>query len=455
MRVAAYARVSTHEQAQEGFSIHAQRERLQAFCVSQGWEIVEEYIEEGRSAKDLDRPKMKKLLNDIKKGHIDIILVYRLDRLTRSVLDLYQLLQIFERHDVSFKSATEVYDTSTAMGRLFITLVAALAQWERENLAERVVFGMEQMVHEGMKPGGHSPFGYHFDKHFHCTILENEAKTVQRIFEWYANGLGYRAIAGRLNQLKIKPKIAKHWNPNSIRDILLNDMYIGIYRWGEIIKHQNHPPLIPEQLYHLVQKRIASKTASREGTGKYPLTGILRCGSCNEHSMQGYHDKREGKSYYRCTICKKTTWDKRILDPILEEVERLIPAHDLMGRSQQTATGTKEQELKEKIKKIHAQKERWYDLFTADNNPIPKEVLFSKINQLTEKEDALSLQLERATNAHDINDPMHLTKTTIRENYCKADAFRQKELLHSIFDKIIITRERGKNQPLSIAYRLK
>nr|WP_231563777.1 recombinase family protein [Anoxybacillus sp. KU2-6(11)] len=232
MKVAIYVRVSTDEQAKEGFSIPAQRERLRAFCASQGWEIVQEYIEEGWSAKDLERPQMRQLLKDIKKGNIDIILVYRLDRLTRSVLDLYLLLQTFEKYNVAFRSATEVYDTSTAMGRLFITLVAALAQWERENLAERVKFGIEQMIDEGKKPGGHSPYGYKFDKDFNCTIVEEEAKTVQMIYRLYCDGYGYRGIADRLNELGIKPRIAKEWNHNSIRDILMNDIYIGTYRWG-------------------------------------------------------------------------------------------------------------------------------------------------------------------------------------------------------------------------------
>lgn len=265
MKVATYVRVSTDEQAKEGFSIPAQRERLRAFCESQGWEIVEEYIEEGWSAKDLDRPQMQRLLKDIKKGNIDIVLVYRLDRLTRSVLDLYLLLQTFEKYNVAFRSATEVYDTSTAMGRLFITLVAALAQWERENLAERVKFGIEQMIDEGKKPGGHSPYGYKFDKDFNCTIIEDEANTVRMIYRMYCDGYGYHSIAKRLNELGIKPRIAKEWNHNSVRDILTNDIYIGTYRWGNKVVLNNHPPIISETLFRKVQKEKKKESRSDKG----------------------------------------------------------------------------------------------------------------------------------------------------------------------------------------------
>ncbi|MGF9826753.1 recombinase family protein, partial [Brevibacillus agri] len=132
MRTAVYMRVSTEDQAREGFSIPAQREKLLAYVHSQGWEVAAIYADEGISAKDTNRPALKRLLRDIREGNIDVVLVYRLDRLTRSVLDLYRLLQEFEKYDVRFKSCTEVYDTTTAIGRLFITLVAALAQWERE-----------------------------------------------------------------------------------------------------------------------------------------------------------------------------------------------------------------------------------------------------------------------------------------------------------------------------------
>ena len=136
MRVALYIRVSTEDQAREGYSIQAQKNKLEAYCVSQGWDVVGFYIDDGYSAKDLDRPEMKRMLKHIEQGLIDCVLVYRLDRLTRSVLDLYKLLEIFEQHNCKFKSATEVYDTTTAMGRMFITIVAAMAQWERENLID-------------------------------------------------------------------------------------------------------------------------------------------------------------------------------------------------------------------------------------------------------------------------------------------------------------------------------
>ena len=181
MRVAIYVRVSTLEQAKEGYSIKAQLKRLKAYAVSQNWKVAETYIDDGESAKDIDRTDLKRMLEDMKNDKFDIVLVYKLDRLTRSVLDLYKLLETFEKHNIKFKSATEVYDTTNAMGRLFITLVAALAQWERENLAERVKMGMEQKAREGKWVINVAPFGYDLVGKDYLKINEDEATVVKEI----------------------------------------------------------------------------------------------------------------------------------------------------------------------------------------------------------------------------------------------------------------------------------
>ncbi|WJQ03258.1 recombinase family protein [Geobacillus stearothermophilus] len=463
MKVATYVRVSTDEQAKEGFSIPAQRERLRAFCESQGWEIVQEYIEEGWSAKDLNRPQMQRLLKDIKKGNIDIVLVYRLDRLTRSVLDLYLLLQTFEKYNVAFRSATEVYDTSTAMGRLFITLVAALAQWERENLAERVKFGIEQMIEEGKKPGGHSPYGYKFDKDFNCTIIEDEANVVRMIYRMYCDGYGYRSIADRLNELGVKPRIAKEWNHNSVRDILTNDIYIGTYRWGNKVVLNNHPPIISESLFRKAQKEREKRKVDRTRVGKFLLTGLLYCGNCDSHKMQGSFDKREQKTYYRCLKCNRITNEKNILEPLLDEIQLLITSKEYFMSKFTDQYDQQEMidvsALTKELEKIKRQKEKWYDLYIDENNPIPKEELFSKINELNKKEEEIYSQLNEIEPEE--NEPIEEKYNRLsrmldfKKQFEQANFFTKKELLLSIFEKIVIYREKGKFKKITLDYTLK
>ncbi|MGE7650545.1 recombinase family protein [Peribacillus frigoritolerans] len=460
MNVAIYVRVSTDDQAKEGFSIPAQRERLKAFVSSQGWGSYEEYIEEGWSAKDINRPQIQRMLQDIERGKIDIVLVYRLDRLTRSVLDLYSLLQIFDNHNVAFRSATEVYDTSTAMGRLFITLVAALAQWERENLAERVRFGIEQMIDDGKKPGGHSAFGYHFDKDFNCKIIEEEAKIVNMIYQWYADGIGYHTIAKKLNKLEVKPRIAKQWNPNSIRDILMNDMYIGTYRWGIKIREKNHTPIISEVLFKKVSNLLGTKSVRSSRHGKNILTGIAKCGYC-EHPVSANFDKRDKRIYYRCTKCHRTIAENKILDVVINELEKLISDWNYFVKKVNQQTPQPEvniDEITKQITKIKNQKEKWYDLFTDDDNPIPKDDLFARINKLNEKENELQEILNNTVVVLETPEEKYNKfkfMKDIKKQFELADADDKKELLSAVFETIFLFKEKGKDKPLKIKYTIK
>lgn len=320
MRTAVYIRVSTEDQAREGFSIPAQREKLLSYVHSQGWEVHAVYADEGVSAKDTNRPALGQLLQDIRSGEIEVVLVYRLDRLTRSVLDLYQLLQEFERYDVHFKSCTEVYDTTTAIGRLFITLVAALAQWERENLAERVKLGMSQMARERKRPGGPAPYGYDL-VHGALVVNQEEADGVRHMFARYDKGESPRQIAEWASQSGLRGKNGASWSASAVLRLLKNPVYQGALRWNYadadqqrnapeewIIEEATHPAIIDGHCFSRVQERMSARSTShpRVLSSTYLFSGLLYCSRCDfpmrgkTTTISGKGKKRYSHRYYVC-----------------------------------------------------------------------------------------------------------------------------------------------------------
>lgn len=313
MRTAVYVRVSTDDQAREGFSIPAQREKLLSYIHSQSWELVDIYADEGVSAKDTNRPELTRLLADVRLGKMDVVLVYRLDRLTRSVLDLYQLLQEFEQYGVRFKSCTEVYDTTTAIGRLFITLVAALAQWERENLGERVKMGMGQMVRERKRPGGPPPFGYELVDG-QLTVNPAEAEGVRLMFEQYARGESPRQIAETANHQGWRGKNGALWKASTVLRLLKNPVYYGALRWNYanaeqrqnppdhwLVEEKTHPAIVDEACFLRVQKRMTARSSRhpRSLGSCFLFSGLLFCSRCGA-DMRGKttRTKRTGARPY-------------------------------------------------------------------------------------------------------------------------------------------------------------
>lgn len=426
MRVALYVRVSTEEQFTEGYSIAAQRDRLNSYCLSQEWDVVETYVEEGQSAKDTDRTQLKQLIADAENGAFDIVLVYKLDRLTRSVLDLYTLLQTFERCNVKFKSATELYDTTTAMGKLFITLVAALAQWERENLAERVRLGMEQMVMEGKRPGGPIPFGYDSSG----KVIEDEARVIREVRSLYMNGLGFRLVAKTLNQCG-KLRRGQEWSSYTVYYVLDNPYYAGKLRWGSkktdgkysnrkkeeavecIIQDSDHERIFTWEEY--VEHTARMKRRSFHGYSKvnqYWFSSVLKCGKCGA-AMTGRVKKNKLKNggesvfiTYICAnkqtkgACKMPLFRQELVEKLLIEwIASVKLEYDRvavnMGTSDDGGRRTQLTEeltaLRKELQKIKERKSKWQNLLLDEM--ITKEEYTERITEERQKEESIALMI--------------------------------------------------------------
>lgn len=307
MRTAIYVRVSTTEQAKEGYSVSGQKNKLQSFCESQDWEVAGLYADEGISAKNTDRPELKRMLADIKKGDIDCVLVYRLDRLTRSVFDLYKLLETFEEYDCKFKSATEIYDTTTATGRMFITLVASFAQFERESMGERVQLAMLEKARQGKWTNAHVPFGYNLDKsEFKLYINHEEAVIVRKIFDMYKN-MGMNTIATYLNERQMLTRKRNKWSDNTIMRVLRNPVYCGYLQWSGETHKAHHEPIISEEEFSAARDLAnqRKRTSPRSVSSPYIFSKKLKCPKCGNYlvgnpSKSYYKGKETRYLNYRC-----------------------------------------------------------------------------------------------------------------------------------------------------------
>lgn len=305
--VGLYIRVSTQEQAKEGYSIGAQKERLIAYCTAQGWSDYKLYVDEGVSAKDTNRPQLQQLMNDVRTGKINMILVYRLDRFTRSVRDLYTLLDGLEKYKCAFKSATELYDTSSAMGRMFIGLVALLAQWETENLSERIKMALEEKVSGGERVGN-VPYGFDLNKD-EKLVANEQAATVQMMIEKVKNGMSARQLAKYLNRTNND----RTWHPQGVLRVLRNPALYGATKWKDDVYENTHTGLISKDEFMKLQQMLEDRSLhhNREVESIYLFQGVLSCPRCQRPlSVNRYIRKRkDGSEYqgviYKCQACYK------------------------------------------------------------------------------------------------------------------------------------------------------
>lgn len=301
-----YMRVSTEEQAQSGYSLAGQQEKLELFCRLQGYAIGGWYRDDGVSAKDLNRPAFRRMMADSGPG--DVIVAYKLDRLTRSVRDLDHLLGEFETRSLHFRSVTEQFDTTTATGRLMIRMVGEFAQWERETIAERTAFGKQKKRAAGEWGGGRPPLGYALAPSDRVkggrTLMKlvpdpATAPLVAAIFERYLAGNGVRAIATWLNtELGARSALGRKFDAVKVARILQNPMYVGLLASGV---PSTHPPLISVPLFERVQQIFARRKlmAPRQATGSYPLSGVAVCGVCGG-PVRVQQGRRAGLYYYCC-----------------------------------------------------------------------------------------------------------------------------------------------------------
>lgn len=411
-RIALYARVSTEEQALQGYSIDAQKEKIFQYCELYGYTVVDEYVDAGISGKSIDkRLEVQRLLRDAENGKFDEVVVWRLNRISRSTKDFIDIFERLEKHNVSITSLTENFDTSNPMGKFAVQMLAAVGELERNTIVENVTLGLNRRAQLGLHSGcralgyGIIPSTTRVGKN-DLVIIEEEAVIVRKIFSLFCNGKGFKAIANQLNKEGFKTCKGNTFSLYSIREIIDNPLYKGYVRYGKYLKWsekrrkgKNPNPILVKGIHEAIiseedwDKAAKIRMGSSKNTAKVHssyniLSSLLKCPQCGAPMVIGRSaaklkngDKRIYR-YYCCSnfknkgssVCKSNSVGADAAEEyVLAKVSELFstPAlfQELMSNIRKKADYTAEDKKKEleiielKINEIEKRKQRLLDLY--------------------------------------------------------------------------------------------
>jgi site-specific DNA recombinase len=328
VRCAIYTRKSTEEGLDQDFnSLDAQRAAAEAYIASQqqeGWRCLPEHYDDGGyTGANMDRPALQRLLVDVAAKKIDIILIYKLDRLSRSLLDFARIVETFEKHQVSFVSVTQHLNSTTSMGRLMLNVLLSFAQFEREIIAERTRDKIAAARRKGKWVGGMPLLGYEVDPSaFKLVVDEAEAARVRAIFALYREQQALQPVLDELQRRGWRTHRWQtrkgHWRggqaftKTSLRRLLRNPTYLGMVRYKRELHPGEHAAIVDAELWHAVQPLLQEKRrpGSRRSTQPALLKGLLYCAPCGRlmHSAATTRGSKQYR-YYVCSMAQQQGWD--------------------------------------------------------------------------------------------------------------------------------------------------
>lgn len=470
-RVALYIRVSTAEQVEEGYSIGAQTDRLSAYCTARDWLIYEKYIDPGYSGANTDRPALKKMIHDIKHNKIDLVLVYKLDRLSRSQKDTLLLIEdVFNTNDVSFVSINENFDTSTPFGRAMVGMLSVFAQLEREQIKERSRMGRIERAKSGLfHGGGFTPIGYDYVDG-ELIINEYEALQVRKVYELFLAGTPISRIHTMMSetyQHKYGP-----WSQSSVVSVIKTPIYVGRISYLGETYEGSHAAIVDDETFKKANDRYElvrwnkhdGKHKKRPFLSEHILSGLLICGHCGARyfakgNYSGRGENRYYRPYYTCYSrakinkalvidpnCKNKSYFHGDLDDIiLNEIGKLSFDSSYFERIMMESQGKKPTNenliIERQITEVDKQINRLLDLYQLGSMPMDK--LIDRIEVLNQQKDQLLNQL--------VDDSVKSPRVSIDEAGHRLRDARpiiergsqkeKRELAHSLIDKIVINGE--------------
>lgn len=320
--VALYARVSTEEQAREGQSLATQISRLSHYALSRGFDNTRVFVDDGYSAKNMNRPALSELLSLIREGRVEAVCTMAVDRLSRNLLDMLKFIELCEQHNTSFICTALNFDTSSPIGRMTLQMLAAFAEFERSMIASRVKSNMHEIVRQKRRFLSCPPFGYALDVDRTLKIVESEAHWVRAAADLYLGGRGYREIARWLNESGApRTRKGNSWSPSSVKAMLANRTYTGTVVWGRrctdakgrvawkaedewTVARDAHPPIIDQKKWNAVVERMHSGR-NRGGIhrSRSRLAGLVQCGYCGSKMVSRIYSNRGPNRNRRIYVC--------------------------------------------------------------------------------------------------------------------------------------------------------
>ena len=374
MRCAIYTRKSTEENLEAEFnSLEAQREAAESYIASQrqqGWlAIPDRYDDGGYSGGTLERPALQRLLHDLTAGGVDCVVVYKLDRLSRSLLDFTRLIEIFEQHGVCFVSVTQRFDTSTSMGRLMLNILLSFAQFEREIIGERIRDKVAATKRKGKYCGGMPVLGYDVDRERKRLVVNpQEAKLVQHVFARFIQIGSTTLLAKELNAQGYLTKswttkqgvrrLGTPWNKAHLYRLLNNPMYLGEVRHKGVRYPGEHEAIVTRKLWDQVHAILATNHRARAARTRAEtpalLRGLLRCAHCH-CAMGPTFSKRRGKlyRYYLCVRASKNGYDScptrslsagEIEGVVIQQLRSVLRSPEILAQTYREARQQAEQQ---------------------------------------------------------------------------------------------------------------
>ena len=344
VRCAIYTRKSTDEGLDQDFNtLDAQRESAEAFIKSQrqeGWvTLPQKYDDGGYTGANMDRPALKRLLADVQAGTVNCVVVYKVDRLSRSLLDFARIMEIFDKHGATFVSVTQQFNTTSSMGRLTLNILLSFAQFEREMISERTRDKMGAARRKGKWVGGNPVLGYDVAPQGGCLVVnEEEAQRVREIFALY---LEFGSLIPVVEELNCRGWRMKAWTTregrqaggkpivkNSLYNLLTNMIYVGKVDYGGHVYDGEHDRIVDDEIWNKVQSALNrnGRRGGRSIGNKYGalLKGLVRCGSCDVGMIHTYVNKKDRLyRYYVCVKAHQRGWTqcetRSVSAPALED----------------------------------------------------------------------------------------------------------------------------------------